>query len=150
VVFAVDLFNERLDIPNIDTVLLLRPTESPVVCMQQIGRGLRRARDKDGVTILDVIGQQHRRFRYAERFSALSGLLVRRQVDKVETGFPYLPAGCSMSLDKQSTQLVLDNLRGATRSRRGALVEQLHSFGDCELHSTPGTRETRLSRRLAP
>ncbi|HEY6468328.1 MAG TPA: DUF3427 domain-containing protein [Candidatus Dormibacteraeota bacterium] len=133
VLFAVDLFNEGLDIPNIDTVLLLRPTESSVVFMQQIGRGLRRTRDKDGLTILDFIGQQHRRFRYTERFTALTGLVGRRLVQEIQTGFPYLPAGCSVNLDRQSTQLILENLRGATRSHRGQLVEELRTYGDCGL-----------------
>src|SRR5260370_397494 len=94
VLFAVDLFNEGLDVPNIDTVLLLRPTESPVVFMQQIGRGLRRTEGKDGLTILDFIGQQRRKFRYSDRFQALTGQ-ARNLLDKqVEQGFPFLPSGC--------------------------------------------------------
>jgi superfamily II DNA or RNA helicase len=133
VLFAVDLFNEGLDIPDIDTVLLLRPTESPVVFMQQIGRGLRRTEGKDGLTILDFIGQQHRRFRYAERFQALTGQSRVRLDDQVQQGFPFLPAGCSISLDRQSEAIVLENLRSAVRSRRGDLVEKLKEIGDVDL-----------------
>jgi superfamily II DNA or RNA helicase len=73
VIFSVDLFNEGLDIPDIDTILLLRPTESATVFLQQLGRGLRLARDKSGLTVLDFIGQQHRQFRFAPRFTALTG-----------------------------------------------------------------------------
>ena len=62
IIFAIDLFNEGLDVPEIDTVLFLRPTESPVVFLQQLGRGLRRTDGKAGLTVLDFIGQQHRRF----------------------------------------------------------------------------------------
>jgi superfamily II DNA or RNA helicase len=66
ILFAVDLFNEGLDIPSIDTVLLLRPTESAVVFLQQLGRGLRLSPDtgKSCLTVLDFVGQQHRRFRF--------------------------------------------------------------------------------------
>ena len=133
VLFAVDLFNEGLDIPDIDTVLLLRPTESPVVFMQQIGRGLRQTEGKDGLTILDFIGQQHRRFRYADRFQALTGQPHARMDRQVEEGFPFLPAGCSITLDRQSAQLVLENLRSAVRSRRSELVERLREVGDVPL-----------------
>ena len=58
--FAVDLFNEGVDVPEIDTVLFLRPTESATVFLQQLGRGLRLADGKDCLTVLDFIGQQHR------------------------------------------------------------------------------------------
>ncbi|MGD0194011.1 MAG: DUF3427 domain-containing protein, partial [Candidatus Dormibacteria bacterium] len=135
VLFSVDVFNEGLDIPLVDTILLLRPTESHIVFMQQIGRGLRRTEDKDGLTILDFIGQQHTRFRYAERFQALTGLTGRRLQDEVVAGFPYLPAGCSMSLDRQAERLILENLRSATRGRRRDLVDELRSIGDCDLEA---------------
>jgi len=80
VIFSVDLFNEGLDIPGIDTLMFLRPTESPVVFLQQLGRGLRRTEGKAGVTVLDFIGQQHRRFRFDARFKALLGGGDRRRV----------------------------------------------------------------------
>src|SRR4029453_19573464 len=65
--FAVDLFNEGVDLPEVDTLLLLRPTESALVFMQQLGRGLRRSESKDCVTVLDFIGQAHPKFRSALR-----------------------------------------------------------------------------------
>jgi len=57
--FAVDLFNEGVDLPEVDTILFLRPTESALVFLQQLGRGLRRHERKDCVTVLDFIGQAH-------------------------------------------------------------------------------------------
>lgn len=56
VLFTVDMFNEGLDIPNIDLVLFLRPTESPTVFLQQLGRGLRKTKDKEYLTVLDFVG----------------------------------------------------------------------------------------------
>ena len=61
VICTVDMFNEGLDVPEVDTVLMLRPTESPVVFLQQLGRGLRRSDGKDALTVIDFIGN-HRSF----------------------------------------------------------------------------------------
>lgn len=56
VIFSVDMFNEGVDIPSVDMVLFLRPTESPVVFLQQLGRGLRKSRGKEYLNVLDFIG----------------------------------------------------------------------------------------------
>lgn len=66
--FAVDLFNEGLDIPEVDTVLFLRPTESATVFLQQFGRRLRRTRDKAVLTALDFVGHQRSEFRWTRSF----------------------------------------------------------------------------------
>ncbi|HEY8960758.1 MAG TPA: DEAD/DEAH box helicase family protein, partial [Luteolibacter sp.] len=70
-IFAVDVFNEGVDIPEVNCVLFLRPTESHVVYLQQLGRGLRKARDKDCLTVLDFVGQCRREFRYDLRFASI-------------------------------------------------------------------------------
>ena len=69
VIFSVDLFNEGLDVPAIDTILLLRPTASPVVFLQQLGRGLRRSDGKTHVTAIDFVGN-HRSFLLPARWLA--------------------------------------------------------------------------------
>lgn len=56
VIFSVDMFNQGLDIPGIDKVMFLRPTESPTVFLQQLGRGLRKSKDKEYLNVLDFIG----------------------------------------------------------------------------------------------
>ena len=92
-IFTVDLFNEGVDIPEVDTVLLLRPTESATVFLQQLGRGLRWADGKTVLTVLDFIGQAHAEYRFDVRFRALLGG-TRRQVERaVEAGFPLMPPG---------------------------------------------------------
>ncbi len=65
ILFAADLFNEGLDIPDVDTVLFLRPTESATVFLQQLGRGLRRTPHKAVLTVLDFIGYHRKEFRFA-------------------------------------------------------------------------------------
>ena len=67
ILFAADLFNEGLDIPDVDTVLFLRPTESATVFLQQLGRGLRRTPHKAVLTVLDFIGYHRKEFQFASR-----------------------------------------------------------------------------------
>lgn len=56
VIFSVDMFNEGVDIPSVDMVMFLRPTESPIVFLQQLGRGLRKSKGKEYLNVLDFIG----------------------------------------------------------------------------------------------
>jgi hypothetical protein len=130
ILFAVDLFNEGLDIPAIDTVLLLRPTESAVVFLQQLGRGLRLSPDtgKSCLTVLDFIGQQHRRFRFDLRYRALLGCSRRQLEDQLAQGFPFLPPGCRLVLDRVSSERVLSSLRQCLPSRRPQLLQELRAL----------------------
>ncbi|AAR34735.1 DUF3427 domain-containing protein [Geobacter sulfurreducens] len=109
--FTVDKLSEGVDVPEINTVLFLRPTESLTVFLQQLGRGLRHAPEKECLTVLDFVGQAHRRYRIDTKLKAL---LPRHRfaIDKeVEQDFPHLPAGCAIQLDRLSRQYVLDNIR---------------------------------------
>jgi superfamily II DNA or RNA helicase/HKD family nuclease len=109
--FTVDKLSEGVDVPEVNTVLFLRPTESLTVFLQQLGRGLRHATEKDCLTVLDFVGQAHRRYRIDTKIKAL---LPRHRfsIDKeVELDFPHLPAGCSIQLDRLSRQYVLENIR---------------------------------------
>lgn len=130
--FAVNLFNEGVDLPEIDTLLFLRPTESALIFMQQLGRGLRRSDTKDCVTVLDFIGQAHRKFRFDLRYRAVTGG-TRSEVEKqIQQGFPFLPAGCSMQLDKVASRIVLDNLATAIPTARPAMVRELRALAESE------------------
>jgi superfamily II DNA or RNA helicase/HKD family nuclease len=109
--FTVDKLSEGVDLPEVNTVLFLRPTESLTVFIQQLGRGLRHTPGKDCLTVLDFVGQAHRRYRIDTKIKAL---LPRHRfsIDKeVERDFPHLPAGCSIQLDRLSRQYVLENIR---------------------------------------
>ncbi len=125
VVFSVDLFNEGVDVPAVDTVLMLRPTESPTLFLQQLGRGLRRSKGKTFCTVLDFVGTHRREFRFDRRYRALIGG-TRRDIERaVQQGFPFLPAGCYMQLDEKASQIVLRSLREAIPTRWPARVEEL-------------------------
>ena len=127
-IFTVDIFNEGVDIPEVDTILLLRPTESATVFLQQLGRGLRWADGKSVLTVLDFIGQAHADYRFDIRFRAMVGG-TRRQVERaLEVGFPLMPPGCAIRLDEIAQAIVLENLRSSIRSTRRALVDDLRGL----------------------
>jgi superfamily II DNA or RNA helicase/HKD family nuclease len=133
VVFSVDLFNEGVDVPNVDTLLLLRPTESPTLFLQQLGRGLRRAEGKAMCTVLDFVGNHRKEFRFDRRLRALLGG-TRREVERqVERDFPFLPAGCHMELDPVAREIVLRSIKQAIPSEWRAKCEELRSLGDVSL-----------------
>jgi superfamily II DNA or RNA helicase len=125
VLFSVDLFNEGLDVPDVNTVIFLRPTESATLFLQQLGRGLRRSEDKPCCTVLDFIGGAHRQFRFDRRFRAIVGGTRREIEHQIERGFPSLPAGCAIHLTREAQQAVLDNVRYALRLGHKALAEDL-------------------------
>lgn len=129
VVFSVDVLGEGVDVPNVDTVLLLRPTDSATVFIQQLGRGLRRTESKPYLTVIDLIGQQHREFRFDRRLGAMIDPRRGPLRSQLEAGFPFLPAGCDVDLDRQSHEIVLNNLRDAARlSQWRTLVDDLRGL----------------------
>lgn len=126
-IFAVDILNEGIDIPEIDTVLFLRPTESATVFIQQLGRGLRHSESKAVLTALDFVGMQRKEFRFDRRFRALTGSSrsgIRRQL---ETGFPFLPAGSQIILDKVSQDVVLQSVRNQLSISTKELISDARS-----------------------
>ncbi|OZV82995.1 restriction endonuclease subunit R [Micromonospora echinospora] len=133
VLFTVDLFNEGVDLPMVDTVLMLRPTESATVFLQQLGRGLRLDDDKPCLTVLDFIGGQHANFRFDLRWRALTGVSRRAVREAVAQDFPTLPSGCHIQLDRVAKSIVLDNLRAALPTSRKGLVAELRQLGDVSL-----------------
>jgi superfamily II DNA or RNA helicase/HKD family nuclease len=106
-----DLFNEGVDIPEIDTLLLLRPTQSPVVFQQQIGRGLRLADKKESCLILDFVGLYDEEFRFDVLLRSITGQTRKQLKESVESGFGHLPAGCHIQFDRVSREQVLTSLR---------------------------------------
>lgn len=127
--FTVDLFNEGVDIPRVDTALFLRPTESATVFLQQLGRGLRLHREKPCLTVLDFIGNARKEFRFDRRFRALVGGTTRQVERQIEDGFPYLPPGCAMQLDAQAQAIVLGNIRRNIGAGQRWLTEELIALG---------------------
>jgi superfamily II DNA or RNA helicase len=134
ILFSRDLFNEGLDVPSVDTVLFLRPTESSTIFLQQLGRGLRHEEGKACLTVLDFIGNAHQKFRFDDRYRAILGGGTRAGVRRaVEDGFPHLPAGCEIKLDRESQKAVLANIRSTVASNTKELIDEVARLGDVRL-----------------
>ncbi|WP_426509630.1 DUF3427 domain-containing protein [Dactylosporangium sp. McL0621] len=128
VVFSVDLFNEGVDVPTVDTLLMLRPTQSATLFLQQLGRGLRTAERKTMCTVLDFVGTHRREFRFDRRYRALLGGSRRDLERSITDGFPFLPAGCHMELDRIAREIVLRSIRDAIPSRWPLKVDELRAL----------------------
>lgn len=133
--FTVDLFNEGLDVPDVDTLLLLRPTESSTVFLQQLGRGLRRTPTKPVLTVLDFIGQYRKEYRLEDRFHALTGLNRSRLERHVKQDFPVLPPGCQIMLDRVAKERVLKVLKEHLGTNVSVLERELRRYAEIDLVS---------------
>ena len=128
-IFVVDLYNEGVDIPEINTVLFLRPTESLTVFLQQLGRGLRLSENKECLTVLDFIGQANRKYNFENKFAALLSNTTRSVSREIKDGFISLPKGCYIQLEKKAAKYILDNIRASYGNSSG-LVSRISSFAN--------------------
>jgi superfamily II DNA or RNA helicase/HKD family nuclease len=128
VLFSVDLFNEGIDIREVDTLLMLRPTDSATLFLQQLGRGLRKSFGKTVCTVLDFVGQHRKEFRFDRRLRALLGGTRKQLIDQIESGFPFLPAGCHMELDRVASEIVIRNIRESVPTQWQAKAEELRQL----------------------
>ena len=126
--FVVDIFNEGVDIPEIDTVLFLRPTESLTVFLQQLGRGLRLAEGKECLTVLDFVGNARPEYDFESKFRALIGKTSSSVQKEIESDFPHLPLGCSIVLEKKAKESILENIRKATSLNINQIIIKIRNF----------------------
>jgi hypothetical protein len=126
--FVVDIFNEGVDIPEIDTVLFLRPTESLTVFLQQLGRGLRLADGKDCLTVLDFVGNSRPEYNFENKFRALIGKTTTTVKDEIEDNFPHLPLGCSIILEQKAKENILNNIKLALNFGKRQLIQKIQNF----------------------
>lgn len=126
-VFTVDVYNEGVDIPEVNTVLFLRPTDSLTVFLQQLGRGLRLSEGKDCLTVLDFIGQQNKRYDFESKLSALLSNTHRATAREVNAGFPSVPKGCYIHLEKVAASYVLKNISQSYGAKSG-LISRISTF----------------------
>lgn len=126
--FTVDIFSEGVDIPEIDLVMFLRPTESLTVFLQQLGRGLRHAPKKDCLTVLDFVGQAHHKYRMDRKFSALLRTQRGRIDQEIVRDFPNLPPGCSIQLERVARERILQNIRHCLGNLSNFIPESIRTF----------------------
>lgn len=126
-VFVVDLYNEGIDIPEVNTILFLRPTESLTVFLQQLGRGLRLAENKECLTVLDFIGQANKKYNFEDKFAALLSNTNKGVQREIKEGFVSLPKGCYIQLEKKARSIILENIRQSFGLRSG-LISRIATF----------------------
>lgn len=136
--FVVDIFNEGVDVRSIDTILFLRPTESLMVFLQQLGRGLRKDEDKEFLTVLDFVGNARKEFNYAQRFRALIGRTSLSVLEELKRGFPHLPNNCYIELEEVAYNRIKENIEQqiASFSRKG-IIQKIENFEEnfsCEFN----------------
>ncbi len=118
------------------------------VFLQQLGRGLRHAPEKESLTVLDFVGQTHPRYRIDRKFSALLRTTRRRIDQEIERDFPNLPPGCNIHLERVAREHVLANIRQSLGNLRAFIPEAIQTFeAETQQDLTFGNfvRETQLS-----
>lgn len=125
--FVVDIFNEGVDIPEVDTVLFLRPTESLTIFLQQLGRGLRLAPGKQLLTVFDFVAQLNKKYDYSSRFRSLMTRKDKGVLEQVKNGFTLLPHGCSIHMEEKAQEYVIENIKAAVYTKK-RLVEELRTY----------------------
>lgn len=136
VIFTVDLLNEGVDLPSVDTLLMLRHTDSPTIFIQQLGRGLRRHPSKTVCTVLDFVAQHRKEFQFQRRLGALLGGSRQRLIEQIQQNFPFLPSGCHMQLDRVAANLILENLRNSLPSNWPARAQELRRVAEQDSRPT--------------
>lgn len=137
IIFTVDIFNEGVDIPSINLVLMLRPTNSPIIFIQQLGRGLRTHKEKSFLTVLDFIGNHKKVFLIA---IALNGA---RYYDKdslkvaVATQFGNIPGCTNIQMDRISQERILEQLTEENFNSMRYLKEEYLEFKMMNCGKTP-------------
>lgn len=126
-IFVVDIYNEGMDIPDVNTILFLRPTESLTVFLQQLGRGLRLSEDKECLTVLDFIGQANKKYNFEGKFAALLSNTTKSVQREIKDGFISLPKGCYIQLERIAKDYILDNIRSSFGIKSG-LISRLATF----------------------
>ena len=126
-VFVVDLFNEGVDIPEVNTILFLRPTDSLTVFLQQLGRGLRLYENKECLTVLDFIGQAHQKYRFENKFVALLSDPGQSIQNEIKNGFVSVPKGCFIQLEKMAQKYILENINKSI-GKGSVLVDRIATF----------------------
>ena len=126
-IFVVDIYNEGVDIPEVNTILFLRPTESLTIFLQQLGRGLRLSNGKECLTVLDFIGQANKKYNFEEKFSALLSNTSQNVLHELKNGFVSVPKGCYIQLEKKAANYILDNIKNSFNTKSG-LIQFLSTF----------------------
>lgn len=128
VIFTVDIFNEGVDIPSVNTVLMLRPTESPIIFTQQLGRGLRKAAGKQFLTVLDFIGNYSKTFLIALALHGSRSVNKKTITHEVRNDFRNIPGPSNIRMDEIAKERILQQLERENFYSLPYLKEDYYGF----------------------
>ena len=116
--------------------------------MQQLGRGLRLAENKECLTVLDFVGNARSEYDFEGKFRALIGKTNSSTIEELEREFPHLPLGCSIVLEKKAKEYILNNIRKATQLNTNQIITKIRNFQHqttlpltCLLYTSPSPRD---------
>lgn len=142
VLCVVDIYNEGVDVPNVNAIFFFRPTDSSTIFLQQLGRGLRRSPAKSELVVFDLTCRQHLKFRFDRKLRALLGHTPRELRDVVSSGYGRLPSGCLLHFDEIAQRDVLDQVKRAIPTSLKGIRELLREPAHQELSLEGFLRET--------
>ena len=148
IICSCDVFNEGIDIPEANAVFLLRPTQSPVIFQQQIGRGLRLASGKEACLVLDFVGVHNANFRFDVLLRAITGMSRRHIQNAVANGFSTLPAGVHIQFDRVARNRVLENLKQSLNLNVARLCSELAAWASLQTGGSESLRVFLLDCQL--
>lgn len=150
VIFTVDIFNEGVDIPSVNTVLMLRPTESAIVFTQQLGRGLRKAEQKEFLTVLDFIGNYSKSFLIAIALYGSRSVTKKEITHAVRKGFRNIPGPTNIRMDEIAKEQILEQLERENFYALKYLIEDYQAFKSALAGKIPYRLQDYLTLEGAP
>lgn len=150
VIFTVDIFNEGVDIPSVNTVLMLRPTESAIVFTQQLGRGLRKAEEKEFLTVLDFIGNYSKSFLIAIALYGSRSVTKKEITHAVRKGFRNIPGPTNIRMDEIAKEQILEQLERENFYALKYLIEDYQAFKSALAGKIPYRLQDYLTLEGAP
>ena len=126
---AVDVLNEGIDVPDIDVVIFLRPTQSPVIFLQQLGRGLRKSINKFEVAVLDFAQNYNHSYDTLKHYGQIDESLPKQIVKQISTGGkPFSVNGCLYILSKIQNEHIISNIK-KIGLEKGGIADYISSYG---------------------
>lgn len=123
-IFTVDIFNEGIDIPSVNQIIMLRATQSAIIFVQQLGRGLRKANDKSYVTVIDFIGNYENNYMIPIALFGDSSYSKDRLRKLVAGGSLGIPGASTIDFDRIAKQKIFDSINKAQLNKKALLQQE--------------------------
>ena len=147
-IFSVDIFNEGIDIPCVNQIVLLRPTQSAIVFIQQLGRGLRKSPDKDYCVVLDFIGNYTSSFLIAVALSGNNSYNKEDLRSFVSEANSLIPSNISVSFDRVTRERIYQSINNIQINRK--FINQNYQELKKKLNCIPELIDFRLYNSIDP